>query len=134
MTTGDVVGRIKDVDLLTAGVHELIPQFVLGNPGEEALVFPLFAYAVLRSKAGGAVTTTARIRMGGNATHDDVAPLFVVGAGAAVGAFAMPPLVPAPYVPVNLRATPISFEVERAAIGPSQYTGDILLLGMLVSG
>jgi len=72
--------------------------------------------------------------MGANATHDDVAPLFVVGAGAQVGAFAMPPLVPAPYVPVNLRNGPIMFEVERAAIGPSAYTGDILLIGMLVSG
>jgi hypothetical protein len=134
MITGQIVGRIKGADLLTPGPVELIPAYFLGDPSEEALFFPQFAYAVLRSKAGGAVTTTARIRMGGNATHDDVVPLFVVGAGAAVGAFAMPPLVPTPYVPVNLRATPIMFEVERAAVGPSAYTGDILLVGTLVSG
>lgn len=137
MTTGQAVGRLKGVNLLAtsvAGILDLSPTQLLGNPADEALFFPEFCYAVLRSKVGGAVTTTARVRIGGNATHDDVAPLFVIAAGAQTGAFAMPPLVTPPYVPVNLRNGPISFEVERAAIGPSELTGDILLVGTMVSG
>jgi len=47
MTSGDAVGRIKGVDLLTPGVYELIPQFTLGNPTDEVLFFGMFAYAVL---------------------------------------------------------------------------------------
>jgi hypothetical protein len=132
-TTGVVSGRIKGVDLTATGVYEIVPAFTFGDPADDALVFPQFAYAVLRSKVG-AVTTAARIRIGGNATHDDVMPLFIVPAGAQVGGYAMPPLVVSPYVPPNLRAGSLSFEVERAAIGPSQLTGDILIVGMLVSG
>jgi hypothetical protein len=134
VTIGDLAGRAIGVNLLATGTTVLLPTYAPG-PGElEALFFPLFAYAVLRSKVGGAVTTTARVRVGSNGTHDDVMPLFVVPAGAQVGAFAMPPLVAQPFVPPNLRAGPISFEIERAAIGPSELTGDILLIGMVVSG
>lgn len=134
MTVGDIAGQKRGVNLLATGVFTMIPQQAAG-PGElESLFFPLFAYAVLRTKVGGAVTLAARIRVGGNGSHDDVMPLFVVPAGAQVGAFAMPTLVAQPFVPPDLRAGPISFEIERAAVGPTELTGDIMVVGTMVSG
>ena len=132
MNTANIVGVIKGVNLLATGVFELIPQHPF--PVSEALFFPQESYAILRGKAGPAVTTTARIRVGGNVTHDDVMPLYVVPAGATVDAPAAPPLVARPYVPPNLRAGAFSFEVERAAIGPTTLIGDIMVIGILVSG
>jgi len=122
------------INLLVAGVFDLILPEVLGDPSKGVLFFPMYSYAILRSKVGGAVTTTARIRIGGNANHDDVMPLFTVPAGAQIGGIAMPPLVVPPFVPPNLRAGPISIEVERGAVGPTELTGEIMIVGVKVSG
>jgi len=134
MTSGITSGQVKGVNLLATGVTEIIPPYVLGDPSEDVLFLPIFAYAVLRSKTGGAVTTTAQIRIGGNANHDDVMPLFTIPAGAAVDSFTMPALVAQPFKPASLRGSAVSFDVSRAAIGPSAYTGDILVVGVLVVG
>ena len=131
--TGLAFGLVTGVNLLATGTQGMIAQYPdFGDPA--VLFFPLFSYAILRSKAGPAITLTARIRAGGNGTHDDVMPLFVVPAGAAVGVVAMPPLVVPPFVPPNLRVGPILFEVERGAVGPTTLTGGIMVVGMLVSG
>jgi hypothetical protein len=134
VATGTIGGEWRGLDLLTPGAQEMIEAYPpLGDTSRGMLFVPQFCYAVLRSKVG-AVTTTARIRIGGNGAHDNVIPLYTIPAGAGVDAFAMPPLVASPYTPWNLRAGPILVEVERAAIGPTTYTGDIMIAGILVSG
>lgn len=129
--------QFRGVNLLAQGSVVAIELSIIEasiDPTKEAWFFPQFSYAVLRSKVGPAVTTTARIRMGGNGTHDNVMPLFTIAAGAAVGGYSMPPFVAEPYVPHDLRTGPIYFEVERGAIGPTELTGDIMIVGTMVSG
>lgn len=129
ITSGNIIGKLTGVNLLATGTTVLVQQQIGAEPGE--LVFlPQFCYVVLRTKTGGALTTSPKIRVGANGTHDDVAPLYTVPLGANVNVFALLPLVAFPFTPVDLRASSVFLEVQQAGIGPTACTGDILIVGI----
>jgi hypothetical protein len=131
---GDAVGRISGFNLLApAGtLIELMPQEAQLDPGELSLL-PQFVYAVMRARTGGALSVSPKFRIGANATHDDVCPIFTVPLATPLNVFAQLPLVAFPLVPVNLRAGPVFLEITQAGVGPASCTGDILLVGFKAS-
>jgi hypothetical protein len=131
---GDAVGRIPGLNLLApaGSLFELVPQEPQMDPGEMSLL-PVQVYAVMRTKTGGALTVSPKFRIGGNATHDDVCPIFTVPLATPLNVFAQLPLVVFPMTPVNLRAGPVFLEITQAGVGPTTCTGDILLAGFKAS-
>jgi hypothetical protein len=126
-----VIGALLGVDLLSLGTQQVVALASTPGVGEVNLL-PQYCYVVMRTKVGAAMTTSPKIRMGSNGTHDDVAPLFTVPLATLVNVFALLPLVPFPFTPVNLRSVPVMFEVQQAGIGPTSCTGDVVLVGMKV--
>lgn len=131
---GDAIGRISGLNLLSpAGtLIELMPQEPPLDPGELSLL-PVQVYAVMRTRVGGALTVSPKLRIGGNATHDDVCPIFTVPLATPLNLFAQLPIVAFPLIPVNLRAGPVFLEITQAGVGPTSCTGDILLAGFKAS-
>jgi hypothetical protein len=122
------------VDLLTVGTQIVCPQQIPGAGDVLPTMFlPQFCYAALRRMAGPALTTAPKIRLGGNANHNDVAPLYTVPIGATLGVVALIPLVGYPLTPVNLATTSIILEVTIAGVGPTLMVGDLVLTGILIS-
>jgi hypothetical protein len=131
MTWGPL-GELTGVDLLSVGTRQLVPLTIF--PGSaDANMFPMFCYVVMRTRTGGALTTSPKFRIGGNGTHDDVAPIFTVPLATPLNVFQLLPLVAFPFTPVNLRTTPVVFEMTQAGIGPTACTGDVMLVGLQVS-
>ena len=129
---GNAVGRVSGLNLLATGVVELLPQEPQMDPGELNFL-PQFVYVVCRTLTGSALTVSPKIRIGSNGTHDNVAPLFTVPLGVQVNVFAQMALVSFPMTPVNLRAGPVSLEVQQAGVGPTTMTGDCFIVGFKVS-
>jgi hypothetical protein len=134
MIMGDAVGRASGMSLLApAGtLIELVPQEAQLDPGE-LILLPQYIYAVMRTRVGAALTVSPKIRIGANATHDDVCPIFTVPLATPLNVFAQLPLAAFPLIPVNMRALPVYVEVTQAGVGPSSCTGDIILVGFKVS-
>jgi hypothetical protein len=127
--------RLFNVNLLAVGTQIILPRITGLTEGSDELFFlPQVCFAVLRTMTGPALTTAPKIRIGGNANHNDVVPLYTVPLAATVGQVAMPSVVAPPFTPPNLRAVDLTLEVNVAGIGPTAMLGDLLLIGFVVSG
>jgi hypothetical protein len=135
MSYGYAIGRLSGVNLLALGTQNIVPAAPVDASDPTELFFlPVCCYAVLRTLTGPALTTAPKFRIGGNANHNDVVPLFTVPLAATVGQVAMPSVVAPPFQPPNLRNGPLVFEVQTAGVGPTVMLGDLLLIGWTVSG
>jgi hypothetical protein len=125
--SGLVVAHVDSVSLLAAGTVVLVPTGP-ENVGKRFL--PQFVYACIRTKVGPAMTTSPTIRVGSDAGHANIAPNFTPPLAVAVGSIASLPLA------VPLKAPPIDadlvLEIVTGAIGPSELTGDIVLVGVMI--
>ena len=92
---------------------------------------PLFCFLHLRTMTGGALTTSPGVRIGTNAAHNNVAPLFTPGTGIAVGVIGAMPLA-SPMVAPALDSADILLELFAAAVGPTTMTADAYLVGLVV--
>jgi hypothetical protein len=127
--------RLFGVNLLATGTQIILPRITGLTEGTDELFFlPLACFAVLRTMTGPALTTAPKFRIGGNANHNDVIPLFTVPLAATVGQVAMPSPVAPPFTPPNVRNADLVFEITVAGVGPTAMLGDLLLLGFVVSG
>lgn len=129
-----VIGRARNVNLGALGsvTIEGIDTHPQVGGERDRFFLPLYCFAVLRTLTGPALTTSPKFRIGANANHNDVCPLFTVPLGATVGVVAMVPIVAAPFVPPNVLTVPVSLEVTIAAVGPTAILGDVLVAGLLV--
>lgn len=108
----------------------LFPLVPANSSQTDGRFIPQFCYVHLRSRTGTA-TTGATIRVGTNATHDNVAPSFTAPPGAAVGVIASLALASPLKAPL-IETTAILLELVSPAIGPSEMTGDIVIEGILI--
>jgi hypothetical protein len=92
---------------------------------------PQFCYLGLRTLTGGALTTSPGLRVGTNATHDNVCPIFIPPTSLVIGQIGSFPLK-VPLIAPPLDTTDLFLELTQTAVGPSTMTADILLIGLLV--
>lgn len=131
MINGHIFYRVDGCNLKAAAGT----LFALGNPATAPVVagrryIPLNCFAHLRSMSGGALTTAPAFRIGTNANHNNVCPVFSPPLGIAVGVIGAVPLA----VPLSAPdpAVGIWLEMTTAAVGPAVMTADILLYGLVV--
>lgn len=117
--------RLVGVDLRAVGTQVLVP------PQRGCRWIPQFCYLYLRSLTGGVLTTAPVIRIGSNAAHTNVAPAFAPPLGVAPDVIGLMPLA-APLKAPDIDTLPILFEVQTAAVGPAEMTGDVLLIGISI--
>jgi hypothetical protein len=99
--------------------------------GDTLRFIPLHCFAVIRTMTGPALTTAPTIRVGTNATHNNIAPPFTPPVGATVGIVGVLPLAsPLSLVPID--SANAFVEVTASAVGPTTMTGDVLVFGLLV--
>jgi hypothetical protein len=117
------VVRINDVDLLAAGTQILLAA----RPGVRFL--PINAFVHLRTMTGPVLTTAPAFKIGTNAAHTNVAPLFTVPLAVAVDATAPLPLATSIKPP---QGVDVVLEVATAGVGPTVMVGDLVMLGILL--
>lgn len=101
-----------------------------GIPGQRFL--PQNCYMVPRTMTGGALNTAPSMRVGSNVNHDNVAPVFTPATSITVGRILTIPLAsPLSAPPIN--SSSVIFEITASAVGPTTMTGDVLLVGLMVS-
>jgi hypothetical protein len=92
---------------------------------------PLFVHVHLRTMTGPALTTAPAIKIGTNAAHNNVAPLFSPPLGVAVNAIASIPLA-SPLAAPQIGTAAMLVELATAAVGPTAMTGDVMVTGLLI--
>jgi hypothetical protein len=133
MTSGLLVGHAQNINLGATGTQEIIGLQPQNASDLEHFFLPLYCLTVLRTLTGPAMTISPKFRIGANANHNDVCPVFTVPLAAPVGVVAFVPIVAAPFVPPNIRSAGVSIEVTVAAIGPTAILGDVILIGVVTS-
>lgn len=104
------------VSLLSTSVTEIVPANSSGWVTTAVHLFPV--------TITGAQATAPIVRLGSNATHDNVAPLFNLGIGLVVDT-----QVSITLATTTLQSNPVSFEVQTAGTGPTVLTADVFILG-----
>ena len=92
---------------------------------------PTSCVGSLRTLSGGALTTAAAFKIGSDAAHANIAPIFTIPINAVPDVIVAIPLS-ATRKAINLLTDTVFLEVSTGAVGPSAIVGDILLLGTLV--
>lgn len=92
---------------------------------------PLFVHVHLRTMTGPALTTAPSIKIGTNAGHTNVAPLFTPPLGVNVNAIASIPLA-SPLAAPQVGTATMFLEVAAAAVGPTTMTGDVIVTGLWI--
>jgi hypothetical protein len=92
---------------------------------------PQSCYMHLRTMAGGALTTSPGVRVGTNANHNNVCPIWIPPTSLVVGQIGIMPLA-VPLIAPPIDTTDLVLELTQTAVGPATMTADILLVGLLV--
>jgi hypothetical protein len=92
---------------------------------------PQFAYLFLRAMSGGALTTSPGLRMGTNATHNNLCPIFIPPTSLVINQIGTMPFA-SPLIAPLIDSVDLVLELTQAAVGPAVMTADILLVGLLV--
>lgn len=118
---GATVFAARSVNLLATGQTELIPAMA------DVRAITLSLHVRVRSRTG-AVTTNATIRAGNSGSYDNVAASWLMATSTVNETESLATLSGA----VDVGSTEVSFSVESAASGPSEYTADIFWHGILI--
>lgn len=92
---------------------------------------PQFCYVRLRSMTGPALTTSPTIRIGTNASHNNICPAFTPPTSVQVDTIGSMPLA-APLSAPPIDVSDIILEITQSAVGPTTMLADVLLTGILV--
>jgi hypothetical protein len=93
---------------------------------------PQFCYLFLRAMSGGALTTSPGLRLGTNANHNNLCPIFIPPTSIVVNQIGTMPFVAVLLAPA-IETLDLFLELTQSAVGPATMTADILLTGILVS-
>lgn len=108
--------------------------FTLVDPAFAAFAaqrfIPLNCFAHLRTMSGGALATAPAFRIGTNASHNDLCPIFSPPLGVNVGVIGAVPFT-SPLVSPSTDVAVI-LELTTAAVGPTVMTADVLIYGLIV--
>lgn len=128
---GTIVFRCDGMNLKAApGTLFVLAEGTLGLYAGLRFI-PQFCYMHLRALSGGALTTGPRMRVGTNANHDNVCPIFTGPLGLLLNQIGSVPLA-APILAPPIDTTDLVFEITQSAVGPAIMAADILLAGLLV--
>jgi len=92
---------------------------------------PQAAYIFCRALSGGALTTSPGLRMGTNASHNNLCPIFIPPTSIVVNQVGTMPFASPLMAPV-IQSVDLFLEVTQSAVGPTIMTADVLLVGLLV--
>lgn len=120
----ELMHKVTGVNLLATSVTSIIP--VMASPSR---FIPTRAIIQLTSVTGA--LTAAIVRIGNNANHDNVAPLFTLTGLTVVNNTLTIPLV-STVASIDMSATAISFEVQTAGGVATVAAADVYLFGIVV--
>lgn len=92
---------------------------------------PQACYLFLRAMSGGALTTSPGLRLGTNANHNNLCPIFIPPTSIVVNQIGSMPFA-TPLMAPPIETTDLFLELTQSAVGPTIMTADILLTGILV--
>jgi hypothetical protein len=92
---------------------------------------PQACYLFLRAMSGGALTTSPGLRLGTNANHNNLCPIWIPPTSLVVNQIGSMPFA-APLIAPPIDGSDLILELTQAAGGPAIMTADILLVGLLV--
>lgn len=130
MTTGLGILVVENVNLKAAPgtTFALTPNPPIAT---NLRFLPLFVHVHLRTMTGPALTTAPTIRIGTNAAHNNIAPLFTPPLGVNVNAIASIPLA-SPLAAPMLGVASALLELTVAGVGPTTMTGDVIVTGLQI--
>jgi hypothetical protein len=92
---------------------------------------PQSCYIFLRAMSGGALTTSPGLRLGTNASHNNLCPIFIPPTSIVVNQIGTLPFA-TPLLAPTLDSADLILELTQSAVGPTIMTADIVLAGILV--
>lgn len=99
--------------------------------GSNFRFLPQNCYLFLRAMSGGALTTSPGLRLGTNATHNNLCPIFIPPTSIVVNQIGSMPFA-SPLIAPSIDTADLILELTQPAVGPTVMTADIILAGILV--